>query len=223
MTESQEEKPGYTMKDYAEMASGLGTGYGVLKGLAGRPAPYVGPAPYSGPAVGMPVPNGPLASQALRTVTGAIPEVAPEAVAALPEAAEVIGMGLAGAGEVAGATALGPLALAGLAGGGLYYLGKKLLDHNPDDRVAQSIVSHEVVKHQRAKALVPQMFDQPVTPVQPALHPALVDISRSEFDNYPTFHPIPSHNSLLNQPQYHEHSHHKTKHQKHKHHTNHKK
>ena len=51
MTDSQEEKQGYTLKDYAEMASGLGTGYGVLKGLVGRPAPYVPPSNLVGPVV----------------------------------------------------------------------------------------------------------------------------------------------------------------------------
>ena len=100
MTEQQEEKSDSTLKDYAEIASGLGTGYGVLKSLAGRPAPYVPPANFSGPAVGMPVAGAPLASQALRAVTGAMPEVMPEVGAVLPEIAEVAGLGLASAGEV---------------------------------------------------------------------------------------------------------------------------
>ena len=48
MTDSQEEKQGYSLKDYAEMASGLGTGYGLVKGLVGRPAPYVPPNNFVG-------------------------------------------------------------------------------------------------------------------------------------------------------------------------------
>lgn len=224
MTE-QQEKSDSTLKDYAEMVSGLGTGYGVLKGLAGRPAPMpTVPAPYVGPAVGMPVPGGPVASQALRAVTGAIPEVMPEVGAVLPEAAEVIGLGLAGAGEVAGATALapilGPLALAGVAGGGLYYLGKKLLERNPDDRVAKSIVNHEVVKHERAKVLANQMFDHqiaPATPVYRPVRPPPVDINKSELDYEPTFnyHPQP----VLTEPMHFN----KKEHHKHKHNSKHKK
>ena len=128
MHEPQEEKQGNTLKDYSEIVSGLGTGYGLLKSLP-RPTPMPTMQTFAGPAVGLPIPDGPLASQALRTVTGILPEVAPEVGAILPEAAEVIGLGLAGAGEAAGAAALapvlGPLALAGVAGGSLYYLGKK--------------------------------------------------------------------------------------------------
>ena len=97
---------------------------------------------------------------------------------------------------------------------------KKLLDHNPDDRVGKSIVQHEVVKHQRAKALVPQMFDHPVVPVAPA-RPRPVDISKSEFDNLPKqqFHS----QMMMSEPMHLHAQQHKMSHHKHKHHSKHKK
>ena len=59
MNDSQEEKQDNTIKDYAEMVSGLGTGYGLLKSIPrSAPAPTM-PTQFVGPAVGLPVPNGP--------------------------------------------------------------------------------------------------------------------------------------------------------------------
>lgn len=198
------------IKDYAELTSGLAAMGGLAKNLVGRSATTARTVPFVGPAVGLPIQNGPIASQALRGVTGILPEVAPEAGAILPEAAEVIGAGLIGAGEVASASIALPLTALALGGTGLYYLGKKLFDKNPEDRVAKSIVNHEVQKNQRAKVLVNQMFDKP----------ASVDISKSVYDNEPVHHDIINPMLLANQPihQHHDthykHKIHKTKHHK---------
>ena len=118
------------------------------------------PTPFEGPAVGLPIRTAqavqevlPTASQAFNGLVETLPEVAPEIGAVLPEVAEVAGAGLG----------LGPIGLTvgltGLAGSGLYFLGKHLLEKNPNDRVAQSLVKHEIYKHHRAKRLSVHMFD----------------------------------------------------------------
>jgi len=149
----------FGIKDGLEAVGGLASAGGILsaaKNALFRPA-YAPPTNFVGDAVGIPISQGigevvPTAAQAFQGL--ALPEAAVEAAAFAPEVAE-----LAGASLIPG---LGPLALAGAGATGLYFLGKKLLEHKPDDRVAQSIVNHEVAKKVRASNLTTQMFSHPV-------------------------------------------------------------
>ena len=153
--------------DLVEVAGGVSTVVKLLSLLKNARGGVQLPTPFEGPAVGIPMRSAvasaeevtpmasqafyglndvaPLASQAFQGLTETLPIIA-------PEIAEVAGAGLS-----LGPIGLG-LGLAGLAGSGLYYLGKQLLDKNPNDRVAQSIVKHEEAKHRRAKHLSVHMF-----------------------------------------------------------------
>ena len=154
-TNETDNNDNWNWKDLIESAGGVSSVVellSLLKNVGGGGLQL--PEPYVGSAVGMPMRSAvtsaeevvPMASQAFYGLTEALPITA-------PEVAEVAGIG----------ASLGPIGLgvglAGLAGSGLYYLGKQLLNKNPNDRVAQSIVKHEIQKHHRAKRLAVHMFD----------------------------------------------------------------
>ena len=144
----------WNWKDLIEGAGGVSTVVKLLSLLKNARGGVQLPTAFEGPAVGMPIRSAvasaeevvPMAPQAFQGLTEAVPIIA-------PEVAEVAGAGLG----------LGPIGLgaglAGLAGSGLYYLSKQLLDKNPSDRVAQSVVKQEIQKHHRAKRLAVHMFD----------------------------------------------------------------
>ena len=154
----------WNWKDLIEGAGGVSSVVKLLSMLKNVGGGVVLPEPYVGSAVGMPMRSAiasaeevlPTAAQAFQGLTSA-EEVVPLASQAFFGLAPEILPEVAGAGLSLGPIGLG-LAGVGAAAGGLYYLGKKMLDHNNNDRVAKSIVQHEETKHRRAKHLSIHMF-----------------------------------------------------------------
>ena len=154
-------------KDLTESAGGVSSVVKLLSLPKNAGGGVVLPEPYVGSAVGLPMRSAvasadevvPMASQAFQGLNDVVP-LASQAFNGLSEALPIIApevAEVAGLGASLGTLGLG-LAGVGAAAGGLYYLGKRMLDHNNDDRVAKSIVQHEEAKHRRAKHLSVHMF-----------------------------------------------------------------
>ena len=163
-TNEQNNDSNWNWKDLIESAGGVSSVVKLLSMLknAGGSGLQI-PEAYVGSAVGMPMRSAvasaeeviPTAAQAFYGLNDVVP-LASQAFHGLTETLPII------APEVAEVASLGPIGLGlagvGAAAGGLYYLGKKMLDHNNNDRVAKSIVQHEETKHRRAKHLSIHMF-----------------------------------------------------------------